>query len=351
MCIRDSAWADQYRDGSEYGSFAQLYATNGTPIGTEFRLNTYTSSSQYVPVLAALKDDAATSGTNETGFVAVWESYWQDGDYMGVYGQRFASDGSKVGDEFRVHTTGAGSQGRPDVAVLDNSHFVVVWHDSNTASVRGQLFTAGGVTIGGEFIVSTPDYNSDYGAWPHVTALANGGFVVSWDGYSSPSDGDYGVYAQQFNALGEKVDGPIELNASTPNNQHYPHLTGLAGGNFVAVWESNYQESDGNSSHGIFQRLFGAPGSLGRQASPELLDLESSVTFDENVVNAGAQVIDPGVRVVDSDSLNFNGGRLVVSVISGYGSAQSFNPVAPQQDNFSVRNQGMGCLLYTSRCV
>ena len=222
-------WQSDGQDGWGYGMFGQRFAADGTRVemcirDKEFRLNTYTSSSQYVPVLAALKDDAATSGTNETGFVAVWESYWQDGDYMGVYGQRFASDGSKVGDEFRVHTTGAGSQGRPDVAVLDNSHFVVVWHDSNTASVRGQLFTAGGVTIGGEFIVSTPDYNSDYGAWPHVTALANGGFVVSWDGYSSPSDGDYGVYAQQFNALGEKVDGPIELNASTPNNQHYPCL-------------------------------------------------------------------------------------------------------------------------------
>ncbi|MEF8755422.1 MAG: hypothetical protein V5B60_16095 [Accumulibacter sp.] len=73
-----------------------------------------------------------------------------------------------------------------------------------------------------------------------------------------------------------------------------------------------------------------------------MIDLASSVSFNENVVNAGTQILDPGVRVVDADSANFDGGRLQVSVITGYGAAQAFDPVAFQQDHFSIRNEGGG---------
>ncbi|MBO3705820.1 MAG: hypothetical protein J5X21_05380 [Candidatus Accumulibacter sp.] len=336
------AWADQYRDTSSYGSYAQRYAADGTPIGTEFELNSYLPGEQYLPYLATLKDDSSTVGTDESGFIAVWESNGQDGSGWGVYAQRFDLTGTKVGSELLVNTATSGSQTNPDVAVLANGHIVVVWVDQAIGDIRGQLYTAAGVTIGGEFTVSSSDFNSDYGQWPHVTALQSGGFVVSWDGYSSPSDSGYGVYAQEFDANGDKVDGPFSLNGNTANNQHYPDIAALTGNNFVAVWMSNYQESDGNSSHGIFQKVFGTPGSITRQASPELIDLDNSVSFNENVVNAAAQLLDPGVRVVDADSANFDGGRVHVSVITGYGAAQAFDPVAFQQDHFSIRNQGSG---------
>ncbi|MCM8611447.1 hypothetical protein, partial [Accumulibacter sp.] len=336
------AWADQYRDTNNYGSFARLYAADGTPVGADFQLNSYLPNQQYTPYLAALKDDSATAGTDESGFIAVWQSSGQDGSGWGVYAQRFDLTGTRVGSEFRVNTNTSSNQANPDVAVLANSRIVVVWHDDSNSSVRGQLYTAAGVTVGGEFTVSTSDFDSSYGQWPHVTALQGGGFVVSWDGHASPSDSGYGVYAQEFDASGNKVDGPFSLNSNTANNQHYPDVAALTGNNFVAVWMSNYQETDGNSSHGVFQRVFGTPGSVTRQANPELLDLETAVSFNENDVNAAAQLVDPGVRVVDGDSTNFDGGRLVVSVITGYGAAQAFDPAAHQQDHFSVRNQGSG---------
>lgn len=334
------AWADQYRDTSSYGSYAQRYAADGTPLGADFLINTYLPNQQYVPYLAALKDDPATAGTDESGFIAVWESNAQDGSGWGVYAQRFDLTGTKVGNEFRVNTTVANSQTNPDVAVLNNSTVVVVWSDDSTSSIRGQLYTAAGVTVGGEFTVSTSDFDSSHGQWPHVTALQNGGFVVSWDGHASPSDSGYGVYAQEFDASGNKVDGPFSLNSNTANNQHYPDIAALTGNNFVAVWMSLNQESATANTHGIFQSLWGTPGSITRQASPELIDLDNSVSFNQNDVNAAAQILDPGVRVVDSDSANFDGGRLHVSVITGYGAAQAFDPAAHQQDHFSIRNEG-----------
>ena len=38
------------------------------------------------------------------GFVVTWTSDGQDGSGYGIYGQRYAADGTAVGSEFRVNT-------------------------------------------------------------------------------------------------------------------------------------------------------------------------------------------------------------------------------------------------------
>jgi hypothetical protein len=98
------AFADQVQDGSSYGSFAQRYDAGGNALGSYFQLNTYTAYEQYLPALAALRDDPATAGSNETGFVAVWRSQYQDGSGAGIFGQRFNAAGEKLGSEFQVNT-------------------------------------------------------------------------------------------------------------------------------------------------------------------------------------------------------------------------------------------------------
>jgi len=335
-------WASQSQDTSGYGVFGQRYDAAGAAVGVEFQLNTYLPNDQYTPAMAALRDDPSTAGTDETGFVAVWISNGQDGSGWGVYGQRFDAAGAKVGTEFKVNTTTTGSQYYTDVATLANGDFVVVWDDDGTNTVRGQRFTAGGATVGGEFAVNNTDFPSNYGRSPHIAALGNGGFVISWDGTGSIIEGGYGVYAQQYDAVGAKVDGPLHLSSITAPTQIYPDISGLSGSNFVAVWQSYNQEVGSASTYGVFSQLFGTPGSIVRQESPQLLDLEASVSFDENTVNAAPQLIDPGVRVIDGDSANFAGGKLIVSVINGYGAGQGFDPGASTQDHFAIRNQGAG---------
>ena len=89
------AWSG-HPDASSYGIFGQRYALGGTPLGGEFQINTYTSSEQYVPVLAALRDDPTTGGTNEAGFAAVPAgSRYANGGYYGAgyYAVFGASDG------------------------------------------------------------------------------------------------------------------------------------------------------------------------------------------------------------------------------------------------------------------
>src|SRR5206468_598967 len=75
-------------------------------VGLEFQVNTYMSSDQGAP-------DVATDGAGN--FVVVWQSD-QDGSYTGVFGQRYDSTGTAVGTEFQVNTYTTSQQGYPKVA-------------------------------------------------------------------------------------------------------------------------------------------------------------------------------------------------------------------------------------------
>ncbi len=69
----------QGQDGDNYGIFGRYLSENGTPASGEFRVNTFTSNYQMRPAVAA-------AGAGE--FLVVWESAFQDGSGVGVYGQR-----------------------------------------------------------------------------------------------------------------------------------------------------------------------------------------------------------------------------------------------------------------------
>jgi hypothetical protein len=69
------AWASQH-DAGQYDVFARFYNASGTPRGTPFMVNRYTTAWQVVPVVAALPDGA---------FVVAWASNGQDGDDGGVF--------------------------------------------------------------------------------------------------------------------------------------------------------------------------------------------------------------------------------------------------------------------------
>ena len=101
------------QDGSGNGIFGQRFSSTATRIGGEFQINTYTEDSQGGP---SIDSDA------QGGFVVVWNSYYQDGSaYQGSFGQRFASNGQRVGTEFQVNSYTLGSQDGPAVAVKSSS--------------------------------------------------------------------------------------------------------------------------------------------------------------------------------------------------------------------------------------
>jgi hypothetical protein len=186
-------WNSYTQDGSSWGVFGQRYATSGKPLGPEFRVNAYTTGTQHFPAVAL---DSAGN------FVVVWHGYAQDGSARGIFGQRYAAAGSPLGPEFRVNTFTTSEQSFPRVAMDGAGDFVVVWgsdeQKSSTYGVFGQRYAAAGTPLGPEFRVNT--YTSFHQTAPGVSADSSGRFVVVWT--SDAQDGSYlGVYGQRYSQM------------------------------------------------------------------------------------------------------------------------------------------------------
>ena len=95
-----------------------LLAQTPLPVGSEFRVNTYTTSGQRYPSVAMDSDG---------DFVVSWQSLGQDGSSYGIYAQRYDNAGVAQGAEFRVNTYTTSQQFYPSVAMDNDGDFVVSW--------------------------------------------------------------------------------------------------------------------------------------------------------------------------------------------------------------------------------
>jgi Ca2+-binding RTX toxin-like protein len=244
---------DSYSDSGSgvTGVGAQRYDADGIPAGNEFTVNSTTPRAQEDASIAALADG---------GFVICWESPDSDltGSRKGIFAQRYDAAGARQGDEFQVNTTIAGVQDEPVVAGLEGGGFVVSWISSNQdgsgSGIYAQRFDASGLAQGGEFRVNTQ--TSDDQTDPAISALASGGFVISWT--SDAQDGsETGVYAQRFDAGGASVGGEYLVNTTTDGLQGFSDVTELGNGDLVFCWTST---SAVGEPGGIFARRFDADG-------------------------------------------------------------------------------------------
>ena len=230
------AWQSDGQDGDQDGVFAQQYDWSGVPVGPEFRVNTYTTSSQH----GVSVEVAAFSATN---LVFVWQSEGQDGDLSGVFAQR-SSPGGPIGGEFRVNSYTTSDQGAPALAVDGAGNFVVVWaslgQDGSDSGIFGQRYASSGAPLGGEFQVNT--YTSGFQGHPSVAKGSSGEFWVVWEGQGA---GDpFGIYAQRYLPDGSPLGGEFRLNIFTTGDQRYPRVN--AGEGVVqVVWESDGQDGSG----------------------------------------------------------------------------------------------------------
>ncbi len=112
------AWSqkDTLVPNNSWDVFARPFSSAGTG-GTALRENTFLYGDQYAPQLAVIGAD----------YLMTWTSLGQDGSMEGVYGQFLHSDGSPSGGEFRVNTTTISKQMHPAVAADGNGRFLAVW--------------------------------------------------------------------------------------------------------------------------------------------------------------------------------------------------------------------------------
>ena len=85
-------------------------------LGAEFQVNTFTDNRQRFP-------SVATEANGD--FVVVWESYFQDGSSVGIFGARFSSAGASLATEFQINTFTSDMQNWPAMAADADGDFIV----------------------------------------------------------------------------------------------------------------------------------------------------------------------------------------------------------------------------------
>ncbi|WP_348681074.1 beta strand repeat-containing protein [Alteromonas mediterranea] len=292
-----TTWTDGGADASGWGISVRIFNADGTPAGASFTANTTTSSTQYNSSISSF------SG----GFVVSWYSTTQaGGDSSDIVMQRFDNNGNAIGSEIDLLIDG--SQQNNQVAAFSDGSFVVVFQstDGSSDGVFAQRYNADG-TANGDLIQVNETLTGNQ-TEPSVATLPNGNFVVGWTG-NGVGDNN-GAFIREFDSNGVPIDGEVLASSTSVSSVDNISLTGLgSSNNFIAVWADSSLEPD-DSSWGVFQNIFGNPSDFNRSTPPSLDD----ITDTRQIVNSVAST---PVRI-DADvdfthiSDDFDGGMLEV---------------------------------------
>jgi hypothetical protein len=227
-------WSDKDEDPpsgnhTTDGIFARRFDASGSPLGTRFRVNTYTPHPQYLPDIAA----------HDGGFIAVWAHFQAIRDWH-VMAKRFDAAGVPLAEEFQVDEVYDPAYlrfpDRPSVASTDGGDFVVAWASvpgprGLTREVFGQRYDSAGDPLGRNFLINT--YTTGFQDDAEIATDADGRFVVAWDQAGSNSS----IVARLFDAQGNPLTG--ELNASLTGSSQSEHAVSFVEDGFVVVWHKN----------------------------------------------------------------------------------------------------------------
>ena len=284
-------------DLTDYGIVGQRYDSEGNRLGGAFQVSTYPRSFQQRPSVAS---DAVGD------FAVVWNSFGQDGSGWGVFGQRYDSDGNPLGGEFQVNTYTANDQLGYSVASDASGNFVVVWTSSlqeRSRDIFGQRYDSDGNPLGAEFRVNTYTNHSQDTA--SVTSDANGNFVVVWDSGGGQDGNDYGVFGQRYDRDGNRLGGEFQVSTYTTNGQTNPLVASDVSGNFVVVWTSFLQDG---SQTGVFGQRFSAVCEASLQVQGDIHPPGSAIAVQVHIAHHRPKVVTVPweLRLLDT-----NGQRIV----------------------------------------
>ena len=190
-------------------------------------------------------------------------------------GKSMISNGSS-NFSFQVTATGTNNQ----IAVAINSM------SAGTLKVGGADTT---ITtpqkVGSEFQVNT--HTAGDQKEPSITALSNGGYVITWtDG--SGKDGDImGIFAQVYDYSGNALGSEIQVNSHTSKDQDYPSIASLSDGGFIVTWSSHKQQQS-SGGWDVYGQRYDAKGSqIGNEFLINTTTGEVNASFDIQITEAG----------------------------------------------------------------
>ncbi len=185
------------------------------------------------------------------------------GVFAQIYGT--AADGSPevVVPEFHVNSTEAGGQGNPHVIATEGG-FVAIWYNAGT-SPKFQKFANDGTAIGSEGSFDWGVTSTSYLTFNKVIPLEGGGVAMMWR-FENTDD----LWVQSFDLDGNAITEMTEIqtpNSGYSGNNFSADLDQLADGRLQVTWE-NQQAKD------IFCQIIDAPPALdvSTELVPTVLD-------------------------------------------------------------------------------
>lgn len=236
---------------NEEDIFARRFDPNGQPLGSEFRVNSYTNDRQLYPGVAM---------DNDGGFVIVWESMnIPEQDNKAICGQLYDSFGSSIGPEFVISEEISDSR-YPDAAMGTEGNFAIVWmQDKSSNSIITRLYNADGTAKTEPFEISTIRFSSV--TRPSIAMDKDGNFVVAWDGDPNLASLD-DIHARRYGFDGKAIGEQFIVNTTIEGPQQNPQVAMNNRGRFIIVWDSKI-DPDINERDIFAQRYDSAGGPLG----------------------------------------------------------------------------------------
>ncbi|HEX8380382.1 MAG TPA: cadherin domain-containing protein [Allosphingosinicella sp.] len=198
------------------------------------------------------------------GFAVTWDdsrSTGTDVSGSGVHLRVYDSAGAPVGGDVLVNTSTAGNQADPSISALAGGGYVVTWTDrpGQGASwvAKAQIFDSAGARVGGEFVVSGSSSGFATVVETSVVTLSNGNFAVAW---SESDESGPAHRIQIFTPAGVKVGGQIVAPSNAYGTSVGPSLTALSDGGFAVAWSPNNPPQSDGSGKAIFVQAYDSAG-------------------------------------------------------------------------------------------
>jgi hypothetical protein len=172
-----------------------------------------------------VNENTGTNGANQStpsiatdgsgNYIITWRDSRNGDD--DIYVQRYSSDGTPVGSNFKVNddTENAG-QRDPSIAADVSGNFIITWRDTRHGDndIYAQRYSNDGTAMGSNFKVND-DTGSEDQYKPSIATDGSGNFIIAWqDSRVSPR----GVYAQRYFSDGSAMSSNFKVNDETSSS-------------------------------------------------------------------------------------------------------------------------------------
>ncbi|MCV6587304.1 MAG: cadherin-like domain-containing protein [Marinibacterium sp.] len=231
------------RDGDEdsdgAGIKGRIFNVDGSPAGDEFLINSVTTADQTAPNVLALSDGGFLVGWQSV------DGTGSNPSGTTIKARVFDASGAETVPEFIANRLFDYDQTNPVFAELADGRIAAAWVAQDTANnatnshIRGAVFDLIGTNGPVGDIGFNVQFEGEKGS-PSIDATEDGRFVVAWQSYDpSNATGLSRISARVIDKDLKYGNGELVVNQTFTAIQEAPHVVALTNGLFLVTWTTD----------------------------------------------------------------------------------------------------------------